>query len=443
MTTDSARLIAINTLCRLQESREPADRILEDLCRSITIDQRDRQLAMAIVYGVCRKRGYLDWVLSQFSKHPLKQMKNRTWQALRTGVFQILFLDRIPDSAAVNETVTAFKEIKQPKYLAGFVNGMLRTISRKKETIASDTDPALPEKALLNHPDWLLKRWQHQYGRKTAASICRHNNEPATLCLRVNRKSISTEDFINRLRKADLTSQAGSFSPDAVYLPAYRGNIQAIPGYEEGLFQVQDEAAQLVTLLLGPFTGKRYLDGCAGLGGKATHLAQLLPDDCEITAVDPSRGRIKLLKQNIGGRDMIIHHCSLENIPDKGPYDGILIDAPCSGTGVIGRHPDIRWNRQPDELTGYRARQTGLLQTAAELMQKGGVLVYATCSLEAEENDQVIQTFVADHPEFHLTDCRQYLPEQAGKLVDRQGFFRTIPGQDNLDGFFAARLEKK
>jgi 16S rRNA (cytosine967-C5)-methyltransferase len=441
MTTNSARLIAINTLCRLQESREPVDRILEDLCRGIAIDQRDRQLAMAIVYGVCRKRAYLDWVLSQFSKHPLAKVKNRTLQALRTGVFQILFLDRIPDSAAVNETVAAFKEIKQPKHLTGFVNGMLRTISRKKESIASDTDPAIPEKALLNHPDWLLKRWRH-YGKDTTTSICRYNNEPATLCLRVNRKLTSTDDFINRLRKADVTTQAGNFSPDAVYLPEYRGNIQTIPGYDEGLFQVQDEAAQLVTLLLGPFTGKRYLDGCAGLGGKATHLAQLLPGDCEITAVDPSRRRIELLKQNSGSRDMVIHHCSLENIPDKGPYDGILIDAPCSGTGVIGRHPDIRWNRQPDELAGYRARQIGLLQTAANLMEKGGVLVYATCSLEPEENDEVIQTFIADHPEFHLTDCRRYLPGQAAKLIDRQGFFRTIPGRDNLDGFFAARLEK-
>lgn len=187
---------------------------------------------------------------------------------------------------------------------------------------------------------------------------------------------------------------------------------------------------------------KKYLDGCAGLGGKTSHLDQLLPEGCRISAVEPNTRRLELLRQSHSKRKIDTHHCDLENIPDKGPFDAILIDAPCSGTGVIGRHPDIRWNRQQNDLPAYRQRQLDLLDSAAELLGDGGLLVYATCSLETEENDSVVESFLASHQQFTLTDCHALLPKEASDLIDDQGFLRTVPGRHDLGGFFAARMKK-
>ena len=213
---------------------------------------------------------------------------------------------------------------------------------------------------------------------------------------------------------------------------------------------MQDEAAQLVSLLLSPLQpGKSYLDGCAGLGGKTSHLAQFLPAGSQLFAVEPHIGRIKKLKENLArlqlDRSMTIVEGGIDDVlPEmEQRFAGVLIDAPCSGLGVIRRHPDIRWNRQPEDLLHYQDKQLSILTSGAKLVSPGGALVYVTCSTEPEENDEVIEAFLAKNPAFQAVNCTDKLPEAASLLVDQKGFFRTLPGQHDMDGFFAAKLIKK
>jgi 16S rRNA (cytosine967-C5)-methyltransferase len=448
----SPRSVAIDILCKWEKSGKPIDLVMEQTPPyQLLADQRDRYLVYALIYGTLRRRGYLDWVLADFSKHPLKKMKPLVLNGLRLGLYQLLFMDRIPDSAAINETVEALKAAKQPRWLLGFVNGLLRNIAHRKENLPDpeQENTSLPDIAMLNHPQWLINRWVERYGKTTAVAICRFNNTQPSLCLRVNTAATGVDTFLASLNEANIAAKPGSFGPDAVILNDYRGPIAEIPGYGAGFFQVQDEAAQLISMLLLPMeAGKLYLDGCAGLGGKTSHLAQMaaVVDPGAITAVEPSRLRIERLRDNLE-RLKLSEHVTiiaerLENLEPSlaGTFAGALIDAPCSGLGVVRRHPDIRWNRAEQDLRRYQQMQLGLLAQAALLLESGGILVYATCSMEPEENDAVVEQFLSAHADFSLTDCRNQLPSTAVELVDEQGFFRTIPDREGLGGFFAARL---
>ena len=440
----NSRAIAMETLIAWEKSQEPLDQVLESVLSEAALDDpRDRQLVMTLVYGVVRWQGYLDAIIQKFASHSLGKMKPLTLAALRVGLYQLVFLDRVPESAAINETVQGLKLARQPKWLTGFVNGVLRAMLRQRADLAVPDEAA----AVLSHPAWLVARWQALFGQERTRRICWINNTMPPLVVRVNSRHISVEDWLSLLRKNGIVCERGVFAQEAVRIDNFPGSITALPGYGEGFFVVQDEAAQLVTQLLAPFASARYLDGCAGLGGKALHLAQLLPEGGRVVAVDPSLKRLALLKDNLrrlGGPEVEIHGVTLQDFAAQrqGGFAGVLVDAPCSGLGVIRRQPDIRWQRSLDALQGYQGKQLALLVAAADLVEKGGVLVYATCSIDPKENDEVIAEFLTAHPEFSITPAQEYLPEAARSLCDGTGFFKTTPEQE-LDGFFAARMVRK
>jgi len=440
----NSRAIAMDTLLAWEKSQEPLDQALENMLSGSAVDDpRDRQLVMALVYGVVRWQGYLDAIIQKFSSHPLRQMKPLTLAALRVGLYQLVFLDRIPESAAINETVQALKSARQPKWLTGFVNGVLRAMVRQKATLPAPDEAA----AVLSHPAWLVARWEELYGPARTRLICGINNTMPPLVVRVNSRRISVEDWLALLRENGIACERGLFAREAVRIDNFQGSVTALPGYEQGFFVVQDEAAQMVAQLLAPFASARYLDACAGLGGKALHLAQLLPEGGKVVAVEPSLKRQALLKDNLrrlGGPEVDIRGVTLQDFAAQRQvaFTGVLVDAPCSGLGVIRRQPDIRWQRSLAALQGYQEKQLALLGAAAGLVEQGGVLVYATCSIDPKENDEVIAAFLTAHPEFSITPVQEYLPEAARGLCDEQGFFKTTPEQ-GLDGFFAARMVKK
>jgi 16S rRNA (cytosine967-C5)-methyltransferase len=445
---DNARSRAIAVLEQWEGKSISLDLLLEDELRRPLPDRRDSQFCRALVYGVVRWLGYLDWVLAKYSTHSLAKMKPLTRQALRTGLYQLLAMDRVPVAAAIDETVKILKDRRQPRWLTGFVNGLLRRVSRELDTLPAPgkggADFVGPD--LLSHPPWLYERWVARYGLERTVALCLTNNREADLCLRL--VNISQDDFLDRLAAADIPAAKGLYAGGAVVLPGYKGLVPELPGYAEGLFQVQDEGAQLAAGLLGAkLAAGRYLDACAGLGGKTTHLAAMLAADASLLAVEPDKRRYELLGVNLRrlGLDGVVETIQgrLADVADQlaGGFRGILVDAPCSGLGVIRRHPDIRWNRRPDDLPRYQAEQLALLGLAARLLAPGGVLVYITCSTEPEENEQVVEKFLATHPDFQTEDCRAYLPDNAGELVDEQGFFRSLPDQ-GLDGFFGARVRK-
>lgn len=440
----SPRQLAIDVLLATAQKGQPVDQVFDrQQAGQSSGDPRDAQLAMAMVYGVLRWQGYLDQVIAGFSSHSLAKMKPLTLAALRVGAYQLLFMDRVPPSAAINETVQALKAAGQPKWLTGFVNGVLRAVVRGKEQVLPTTSR---EALFLSHPAWLIARWRQRYGDEVTEAICHANNEQPSLVLRINTRRTTQQTYLQTLAEEGIEAEANIYAPDAVRLVGYRGGVTDLPGYDEGLFQVQDEAAQLATLLLGNLGAGCYLDGCAGLGGKTSHLAQLLPPGSEVVAVEPHSGRRKLLRENLKrlGLAATIFAGELQNFAQgqPPPFLGILIDAPCSGLGVVGRQPDIRWQRHDSDLPRYAARQQALLAQASSVLEPGGILVYATCSTEPEENEEVVSDFLANHPDFALADARPLLPVQAQTLVDAQGCLRTLPHQ-GLDGFFAARLEKQ
>jgi 16S rRNA (cytosine967-C5)-methyltransferase len=445
----TARFTAIETLCNLYRNQTPVKPLFDRVVQKYTLPANERGLAMQLVYGVLRHRQYLDRILEILSKTPLRKLDPFVHQALAVGLYQIFFLERIPESAAVNEAVESCKTAKIPKRLHGFVNGILRQSIRDKENLASKALTDSTSRPVLNHPEWLIKRWQQNFGIKETERICRANNSEPALVLRVNSPSINRDDYCRRLDEAGIPFKLGTYSTEAVTLPDFHGSITTIPGYAEGFFQIQDEAAQLATCLLGPFrSGASYLDGCAGLGGKTSHLLQLAKKhNMQIQAVEPEPHRLKKLRENIErlfpGCSPAIHEGNLQqfsSLHSEHLFDGILIDAPCSGTGVTGRHPDIRWNRSPKELLRYQQEQLALLSHAAQLVGPSGLLVYATCSLEPEENQEVINEFLRSNNEFVLTDCSQQLPESAHCFIEDKLF---VPHpSETIDGFFAARMQR-
>ena len=405
---------------------------------------------MNLIYGVLRQRQFLDRILQELSKTPIHKLHPFVHQTLAVGLYQIFFLERIPDSAAVNEAVNSCKAKGIPKRLHGFVNGILRETIRQKEN-KNLAEIALTKKngqPVYNHPDWLVNRWIKHFGRQEASRICNANSKEPLLVLRVNTALTSTTDFCQRLEQQKIHSLPGTYCTDSIVLPHFHGSIKSIPGFEQGFFQIQDEAAQLATLLLTPFKkGGNYLDGCAGLGGKTSHMLQLgSGQDLRIYAVEPVQHRLQKLLENqlrlFPGSDLLIHEETLQDFAkrDSVQFDGILIDAPCSGTGVIGRHPDIRWNRKEQDLPKYQEKQLKLLEQAATLLGPKGILVYATCSLEPEENQDVIHSFLSAHPNFTLTNCAEQLPKAAHRLI-RDNFFCPHPST-TIDGFFSARMQR-
>ncbi len=406
----------------------------------------DRQLATNIIYGVLRLRQSLDLILQELCTQPITKLKPFVHQALAVGLYQIFFLDRIPESAAVNESVKALQTARLPKKLQGFVNGVLRnSIRRRNELQALLENPAQPT---LNHPQWLTKRWEKRFGPEETIRICRQNNEQQPLSLQVNSCTIERDELLKKLSESGITARKGRYSEDALILDNYHGGVSRLPGFTEGTFQIQDQGAQLLARLLGPIQPQgEYLDGCAGVGGKTSVMVQLCYSlQARVSAVEPDKERQGKFEDNMKRLhpelNITLFPGSLQDFSAscRTTFHGILLDAPCSGTGVIGRHPDIRWNRRAEDLAGYQQTQLDLLQTAAPLLCPQGILVYATCSLEEEENEQVIKQFLAANQDFSLQDCRKYLPPAAHDLV-RNCCFAPLPGPE-IDGFFAARLMK-
>jgi 16S rRNA (cytosine967-C5)-methyltransferase len=435
----SSRAVAIETLVVQHKTGGPVDHVFGEILSRSSLAVKDRQLAMAIFLGVMRHRNEIDYVISCFSTTPIKKMRVEVLSALRVGVMQLLFMDRIPPSAAVNETINGLG--RQPAWIKGFINGVLREISRNLVK-AHNILTTLSRQKKTNHPGWLVDQYLKQFGRETAFAVCHANNKQPVLTLRVNHRLCSVEKLCQALQAKAIEYKVCRFASFCISIGSPIV-IEDIPGFRQGWFYVQDEAAQLAALFFEGLSSGVFLDGCAGLGGKTILLDQVLPEQATIHAVEPSRKRQHLFADNLRrcqcrtidffNETLVDYasHCHVE-------YDGILIDAPCSGLGVIRRHPDIRWNRTLKELNQCSLIQKDLLHQAALLVKDGGFLVYVTCSTSLIENEQVVEAFLERHNEFSPDPLQ--VEEKLAPFFTK-GYLQTLPHQ-GLDGFFAIRLRK-
>lgn len=440
----SARQAAFEILLRIDRERSYAEILLDQTLSRGGVAERDRPLLTELVYGTLRRQGTLDWLIALMGK-PVEKLQREVVVILRLGIQQLLFIGRIPPHAAINETVELAKRIV-PR-AAGLVNAILRRVDRERDAIPWPSPDDLPTRLsiLHGHPRWIVGGWIDQLGGEEAVRCAQAMSLQGPVTLRVNTLRTDREALMERLvaEGAEGVSET-LFSPFGVRaerLPP----VASLPSFREGLFALQDESSQLAVFLLDPRPGETVLDACAAPGGKSTMIAQLMDDRGVVVALDRHPRKIPLIQENASRLGITSIRATAADATLWEPSDGmvidrILIDAPCSGLGVIRRHPEGKWWRSPDDVTRIARTQSAILSRVARLVSPGGVVVYSTCSTTREENESVVESFLARHPDFFMD-----YPETPllGPFRSSDNFFRSWPHRHGMDGFTAARFRRK
>ena len=424
-----------------------ADAMLGRNLTTADLAARDRALAVQLVYGTLAWQGLLDHILRSCGQ-TAAELDVPVRALLRLAMFQLVKLSRIPDYAAVDTAVELSKRFRHGA-ATKLVNAVLRRFLRQQKRFplpSADTDPVSYLALTLSHPRWLVAHWLTELGRSETEALLRANNTPAPTVFRVNGARAARQPLLAQLRGGDVTAQATTFSPDGIVVTS-GADPAAIPSSRQGLLTPQGEASQLVTWLLGIQPGQRILDACAAPGGKATHIAERLGGGGMVLAIDHSQLGLSVLRRRArcaGLTHVQITRADAADLPlaSDQSFDGVLLDAPCSGLGTLRQHPEIKWRRRPASMAESATTQARLLAAVASHVRVGGTLVYATCTIASVENEQIVRNFLAVHPDFCLDDPTSCLPDAARSLIDERGFFRTFPHRDGMDGFFAARLKR-
>jgi 16S rRNA (cytosine967-C5)-methyltransferase len=433
----SARRTALEVFFAWDSSRRSADELLDE--RQESLAGRDRDLAAELVRGVFRWRGRLDWQLGSLVQRPLESLHPSVLWILRLGLYQLEHLDRVPRHAACDTSVELAKRCA-PRGAEALVNAVLRRApDALAELVEPDAgeDPAGHLAARTSHPRWMLERWLARYGFRRTLALAARNTERPPLSLRIASERIEPLDLLADLRAQGIEGEAGLFLPDFVRLPGgWHPAVREL--LESGLVVVQDESAGLVAHAARPWPGASLLDVCSAPGGKAVHFAQLAGDP-PVVAADISARRLLRVRQNARRLGLHrLHAVASDGLRPavRGAFSRVLVDAPCTNTGVLAKRPDARWRRGPEDVARLAGLQGDLLDASRAFVAAGGLLVYSTCSIEPEENEDVIRAYLTRHPGDVVVPASEVLPEE---LV-HDGFLRTDPAATPLDGAFAAVL---
>lgn len=466
-TAPSARAITLSLLVESVKSEEGVDVLLDRALARCSFDSRERALTVELTYGVLRRLATIDWRLEPVLDKPLLRLPVAVQMVLRLGAYQLLFLDRIPESAAVNESVNLSRAFTSTlgRDWSGFVNAVLRALLRHpvQPWPSMDHDAAQALAVRYSLPGWLSRRWVERLGVASAEAACQGVSVTPPLTLRVNRLITTREALLQTFAQLDISAKPTSVSPFGIRLEE-GGLVPSLPGFHEGAFYVEDEAAQLIPPLLDPQPGDIVLDACAAPGGKSTHLADLMHNKGTIYAIDRKGARLDLLRSNcrrLGVKIVVPMVGDIRQPREWVPMieaarppsvkkasvgepsvDRILVDAPCSGLGVLRRHPEAKWRKGEQAFPRHQALQRQILEAVAPCLRPGGVLVYSTCSTEPEENEDVIERFCRAHAEFQRESVVAWLPTAAQEFVTKEGALSTIGNRFSMDGFYAARLKK-
>ena len=412
-------------------------------------DKRDRALITELVYGVLRQRNRLDYVIEKLATRPIDQLEPAVILALRVGLYQLIFLDRVPARAAVNETVNALKKMVNQGAI-GLINGLLRNYIRKKKAIKyplPEDDPLLYLTVVHSHPQWLVKLWLKKFGYDKTLLLCRHNNQAAELTIRGNSLKYSPQHLVKEMKSAGIAIKEntipGSYRLDRI------NRVSDLTLYQEGGFIVQGPAATLASLLLDPLPGMRVLDMTAAPGGKTTHLAELMKNQGEIVALDIYRHKLKLIADNcqrLGVKIVKIVNYDGREYSAVNKFDRIMLDAPCSGLGLIRQKPEIKWNKTRHDIEKMARIQFQLLENALQLLKYNGVLIYSTCTLTEQENQAMLERFLVQYrnkvellslaADLKKLGLSERFPLENGRYLE------LIPPESRTEGFFIAKFKK-
>jgi 16S rRNA (cytosine967-C5)-methyltransferase len=435
-----SRVCALEILGEVDRGRVRVNDLLHR--RLEKLDPVDRALATRLVMGVLRLRGQLDWMWEAQSKRSGKRVDSIVADILRLGVYQLFYCDGIASYAVVSESVLLARRFGH-SYASGFVNAVLRALAKSPVSPlpepASDDSPARLAK-ILSHPEWLLKRWIARFGLSETVNLCRFNNEEPVHFVRVNTAQITPEKLFYYLSQKGWDPQPVAGLPEAIRItPA--GNPAADSGYQKGWYEIQSLMSILVGYVMAPEAGEMVLDACAGRGGKAMYLAQLMNGKGAVVAGDIRPAKLRLFQENQRRLKVEIVYPMGYNGVDAGfnkKFDRILLDAPCSSLGVVGRYPDIKWARKEKDIVKVSRLQKALLSHLADYVKPGGVIVYAVCTFEPEETQRVIDSFLSQNSKFKREfNC---LPRPFLESVTKERFW--LPQRSGVEGFFCVRLRK-
>ncbi|HKW74337.1 MAG TPA: 16S rRNA (cytosine(967)-C(5))-methyltransferase RsmB [Terriglobales bacterium] len=434
-----ARIAAFNILLRVEREQAYAVELLHSASMD-KLSEADRNLTTEIVMGVLRWRLLLDQQIAQFSFTPFAKLDLEVVTALRMGAYQIMFLSRVPSHAAVNETVELVKQGRKTS-AAGLANAVMRKILAQHKSgkrISNQRTPA----EVFAHPDWLVQRWMQQFGSDVALKICDYDQQVPETVLRL---SSATDDDTLCCENVELTS--GVLMKNARRVIA--GDVTRTSLFRDARVAIQDEGSQLVAALVG--RGRRILDCCAAPGGKTAALATRFPE-AEIVAAELHAHRARLLRRMAPQQNVQVLTADALQLPFAAEFERVLADVPCSGTGTLARNPEIKWRLKPIDIPDLHARQVSILRAAMKHATGGGRVIYSTCSLEPEENEDVVAECLEDNTDFHLIPVAEELDHlrNSGEVIwpdvatlVKGEFLRTIPGVHPCDGFFAAILERQ
>ncbi|TCP69777.1 16S rRNA (cytosine(967)-C(5))-methyltransferase RsmB [Baia soyae] len=447
----SARDVALDILIQYESKEAFSNLLLNQSLERSELEIRDKRLVTELVYGVIQRQNSLDWVIDQLISRGSKSVELWVKQLLRLGLYQMIYLDKIPERAAVHETVEIAK-VRGHKGISGLVNGVLRNFVRNKEKLLPTFTPtSYEEEAIVySHPLWMVKRLHKVYGDEEALQALQAQNQPPKVSVRINPMRWDRDAFIETWNEEETgTASPSKLAPDGVILNG-SGNAASHFYYQEGAYTVQDESSMLVARAVDPKPGMRVLDACAAPGGKTTHLAELMNDEGVVVAYDIHNHKMDLICQH--ARRLDLQHIKTrvsdarEIQVDTGEelYDAVLLDAPCSGLGVIHRKPDIKWSKEAGQIRELTKIQSELLDRMATLVKPGGTLVYSTCTWEPQENREQIEQFLKRHPEFELDPTIfELLPEVVKEhAITGDGWVQLLPHHFYSDGFFIARMTK-
>ncbi|OEH91213.1 16S rRNA (cytosine(967)-C(5))-methyltransferase RsmB [Bacillus solimangrovi] len=443
---NNVRSVCLDILDKIEKNQSYSNLLLNQAIEKSRLNSKDAALLTEIVYGTIQRKLTLDYYLSPFLT---KAKKLQPWvrQLLRLSLYQMVYLDRVPERAVIHEAVEIAKH-KGHRGISGMVNGVLRNIQR---TGIADpekiSDPIERISIATSHPKWLVEKWVQQYGEEITRDMCEQNLLPPSNTARVNIQKATVSEVLTMLKQAGIEAEKGLLSEDAIVIKS--GNVAKTTAFKEGYLSIQDESSMLVARALDIKPGQTVLDACAAPGGKTAHIAERLLGVGSVMSVDLHDHKVKLIAQQV-------HRLGLDNVNAMqgdsrklhekfGPesFERVLVDAPCSGFGVMRRKPDLKYAKTAEDVQRLANIQLDILEAASQTVKKGGLLVYSTCTIDLEENDQVISTFLRKHAEFELdTTLSSRMPAVLREHCE-SGKIQILSHEYDSDGFFIATLRKK
>lgn len=440
---ESARGTAVKLLSRYESSDSFVDKLLDAELRRSELSPADKALVTELVNGTVRWQSRLDWVLTGFYHGEFAKCLPLVKNSLRIALYQMLFLSKIPAPAAINESVELVKRGKGDRH-AAVVNGVLRNILRNIQNIrypVKEDNVVLYDSIVYAHPQWMVRRYHERFGAQSAELLLQANNQRPMLTLRVNTMVSDRETIQQQLEAAEIKYEVSPIHANSLLINSLR-DIRHLPLFTEGHVSVQDASASLAVQLAAPKPGMTVFDLCSAPGGKAIYAAELMKNQGRIVALEMYESKLRLIADNAARSGITIIqpvHGDAREFTSEVMADLVMVDAPCSGLGTVSKKPDIKWRRSLDDVRKMSAKQKEILAHAAGLVAPGGTIVYSTCTIEPEENGEVVRWFLQEHPEFVLDPAGGYVSEDA--VLD--GFVQTFPHKHRSDGAFAARLTKR